>query len=373
MPSAILGAITASHRGLAAFLAATLLLCSGASAQEAFAPGWTMAPELSKLDVQSVKNETKVESSTFAAFEGAIAPDGLATVTIQLNSIDTGVDLRNVRMRFLFFETFKYPEAVVTVRLDRAMLGDLESRRRLSLTLPFELDLHGITKELETEVVLTMLTDQLVSVASSRPISIGTDLFNLTDGLRKLEEAASVSVIPSGSVTFDFVFRRNDATGPVVVAAATSAETPPAATATREATTGAATAVETKGDFSAEECAGRFDIMSRTGAIYFRTGSAVLDQESRPLLDTVVTIVERCPGVAVRVAGHTDSIGSDELNQALSEARARSVTTYLEQHGVPAARLESIGYGETRPVAPNDTPWNRSRNRRIEFLVVGEG
>lgn len=371
MISAKLAAIAMRRRGPAALFLTVLLLFSGtaAVAQEAFAPGWTMAPELSKLDVQSVKNETKVESSTFAAFEGAIAPDGVATVTIQLNSIDTGVDLRNVRMRFLFFETFKYPEAVVTVRLDRAMLGDLESRRRLNLTLPFELDLHGVTKELETEVVLTLLTDELVSVASSRPISIGTDLFNLTDGLRKLEEAASVSVIPSGSVTFDFVFRRNDATGPVVVAAAT----PTAATATREATTGAATAVETKGDFSAEECAGRFDIMSRTGAIYFRTGSAVLDQESRPLLDTVVTIVERCPGVAVRVAGHTDSIGSDELNQALSEARARSVTTYLEQHGVPAARLQSIGYGETRPVAPNDTPWNRSRNRRIEFLVVGEG
>ena len=369
MTSASLGAITARCRGLAAFLSTALLLLAAADAvaQEPFAPGWTMAPELSKLDVQSVKNETKVESSTFAAFEGAIAPDGEATVTIQLNSIDTGVDLRNVRTRFLFFETFKYPEAVVTVRLDRAMLGDLESRRRLNLTLPFELDLHGITKELETEVVLTLLTDELVSVASSRPISIGTELFNLDDGLKKLEEAASVSVIPSGSVTFDFVFRRNDATGPPSSPRPRAPRPPP------DASTGAATAVETKGDFSAEECAGRFDIMSRTGAIYFRTGSAVLDQESRPLLDTVVAIVERCPGVAVRVAGHTDSVGPDELNQALSEARARSVTTYLEEHGVPAARLQSIGYGETRPVAPNDTPWNRSRNRRIEFLVVGEG
>ncbi|HRY22973.1 MAG TPA: YceI family protein, partial [Geminicoccaceae bacterium] len=199
MISASPAAIAARGRGPAALLLAALLVLSGAGAvaQEPFAPGWTMAPELSKLDVQSVKNETKVESSTFAAFEGAIAPDGQATVTIQLNSIDTGVDLRNVRMRFLFFETFKYPEAVVTVQLDRAMLGDLESRRRLNLTLPFELDLHGITKELETEVVLTLLTDELVSVASSRPISIGTELFDLTDGLKKLEEAASVSVIPS--------------------------------------------------------------------------------------------------------------------------------------------------------------------------------
>lgn len=369
MMSAVVAAIASWARRPAARLLLALLLLPGAgiAAQDGpFALGWTLAPELSKLNVQSVKNQTKVESSSFASFEGAIAPDGQATVNIQLNSIDTGVDLRNVRMRFLFFETFKFPEAVVTVHLDPAMLGDLEHRRRLTLPMPFELDLHGLSKELETEVVVTLLTDQLVSVASSRPISIATGLFDLTDGLRKLEEAASVSVIPSGSVTFDFVFRRNDATPPAVLAEA------PTQNAVA-AETGAATAVETTGDFSAEECAGRFEIISRTGAIYFASGSAQLDDDSFPLLDSVIAIVQRCPDLAIEVAGHTDSNGPDDLNQTLSEARAHSVTDYLASHGVPPTRLQAKGYGEARPVAPNDTPWNRSRNRRIEFLVAGGG
>ena len=280
-------------------------------------------------------------------------------MTVQLDSVDTGIDLRNVRMRFLFFETFKFPEAVVTARLDPGMLEELASRRRMTLPLAFDLDLHGVSQSLQTDVVVTLLTGDLVSVASSTPISIGAALFGLTDGVTKLEEAASVSIIPSGSVTFDFVFRRNDPNGHAVAVAAPAEP--------------AAAAIETSGDFSSDECAGRFEIISRTGAVYFASGSAVLDEESRPLLDSVVAIVERCPGLAILVAGHTDSVGPDELNQSLSEARARAVTDFLQNRGVPSARLQSIGYGEQRPVAPNDSGWNRSRNRRIEFLVAKNG
>lgn len=232
-------------------------------------------------------------------------------------------------MRFLFFESFSFPESVVTVHLEPEMLGDLAARRSLTVPMSFKLDLHGIAQRLETEVVATLLTDELVSAASSRPISFATDLFNLTDSLAKLQEAASVSVIPSGSVTFDFVFRRNDPSAPIVAVAA-PALSPTAA---------AATAVETSGGFSPEECTGRFEIISRTGAIYFANGSAVLDAASRPLLESVVAIVERCPGISILIAGHTDSAGPDDLNQRLSEARASSVTADLEEQGVPAARL----------------------------------
>ena len=253
----------------------------------------------------------------------------------------------------------KFPEAVVTARLDPGMLEELASRRRMTLPLAFDLDLHGVSQSLQTDVVVTLLTGDLVSVASSTPISIGAALFGLTDGVTKLEEAASVSIIPSGSVTFDFVFRRNDPTGHAVAVAAPAEP--------------AAAAIETSGDFSSDECAGRFEIISRTGAVYFASGSAVLDEESRPLLDSVVAIVERCPGLAILVAGHTNSVGPDELNQSLSEARARAVTDFLQNRGVPSARLQSIGYGEQRPVAPNNSGWNRSRNRRIEFLVAKNG
>ena len=101
----------------------------------------------------------------------------------------------------------------------------------------------------------------------------------------------------------------------------------------------AAAAIETLGDFSADECAGRFEIISRANAVCFACGSAVLDEANRPLLDSLIAIVGRCPGLAILVAGHTDSVGPDELNQRRSEARARAVTDHLQGRGVPSARL----------------------------------
>jgi outer membrane protein OmpA-like peptidoglycan-associated protein len=132
-------------------------------------------------------------------------------------------------------------------------------------------------------------------------------------------------------------------------------------------------AIETSGDFSADACAGRFEIISRTDAVCYACGSAVLDETNRPLLDSVIAIVERCPGLSILVAGDADSVGPDELAQTRSEARARAVTDYLQGRGVPSARLPSIGYGEQHPVVPNDPAWNRSRNRRVELLVAESG
>ncbi len=120
-------------------------------------------------------------------------------------------------------------------------------------------------------------------------------------------------------------------------------------------------------------CAGRFEIISRTGAIYFKTGSAELDNESKPLLESIVQIVRRCPNLRIQVAGHTDSSGVASTNKALSEARAKAVVSWLVGNGVAPARLEAVGFGDTHPVAPNDSAWNMSRNRRIAFSVVGGG
>jgi outer membrane protein OmpA-like peptidoglycan-associated protein len=68
--------------------------------------------------------------------------------------------------------------------------------------------------------------------------------------------------------------------------------------------------------------------------------------------------------------GHTDSIGAKDANLQLSEQRAHAVVKFLSQRGVAAARIEAAGYGDTRPIAPNDTETNRAKNRRIEFRVL---
>jgi len=320
-----------------------------------FAPGWELLPDASAIRYQSVKDSTKVESSSFASFTGNIDTSGLATVIIQLDSVDTNVDLRNVRMRFLFFETFQYPEATITMQLEPAILSDLGKIRRKVLTLPYTLDLHGVSKTLEAEMVITEISDDVMSVSSSAPISISAADFSLAGGIKKLEEAANVSIIPSATVTFNLLFSRP------------SSNTGRVATSVADSTT---FALETQGDFSVEACKGRFEILSRTDNIYFALGSARLDPESRLILDSIADIIRRCPGLVIEVSGHTDSDGSKSTNQNLSEKRAESVKSYLTSSRIETNRIVTVGYGESKPVVPNDTAANKLRNRRIEFAVV---
>jgi len=100
-----------------------------------------------------------------------------------------------------------------------------------------------------------------------------------------------------------------------------------------------------------------------------------IKREFAPVLDEAAQILKDNPDVKVTVEGHTDSIGSDSYNQRLSERRAAAVKHYLVSRGVAADRLETVGYGESRPIAPNttpngrDNPEGRAMNRRAELKV----
>ena len=92
--------------------------------------------------------------------------------------------------------------------------------------------------------------------------------------------------------------------------------------------------------------------------------------DSISILDQAVDTLQRYPQVHVTVAGYTDSKGTDEYNQSLSERRAKIVYDYLTSHGIDASRLEGpIGHGEADPVDSNDTDAGRARNRRTELQV----
>ena len=110
----------------------------------------------------------------------------------------------------------------------------------------------------------------------------------------------------------------------------------------------------------------------REGMIRFERASATLTRESFTTLNKLAAVVKTCPEVTVEIEGHTDSEGTPERNQALSDRRAQSVVDYLQRGGVDAKKLVAIGYGETRPLVPNDTAENRAKNRRIEFTVKGK-
>src|SRR5512138_1959143 len=101
--------------------------------------------------------------------------------------------------------------------------------------------------------------------------------------------------------------------------------------------------------------------------ITFALNSADLNAQFFNVLDGVALVLKEYNKTVIEVAGHTDSSGSDQYNQALSERRAQSVAGYLSSHGVKTQRLITIGAGEGHPVASNDTEAGRSANRRVEL------
>ncbi|MFI5203271.1 MAG: OmpA family protein [Flavobacteriales bacterium] len=105
--------------------------------------------------------------------------------------------------------------------------------------------------------------------------------------------------------------------------------------------------------------------------IFFPTGSAALDPKSNTELDRLVKLMKDVPKLKVEISGHTDNVGSESMNQKLSEDRAASVVTYLIGKGVTKDRLRSAGYGTTRPVASNNSDEGRQQNRRTEFEIIG--
>jgi len=106
-----------------------------------------------------------------------------------------------------------------------------------------------------------------------------------------------------------------------------------------------------------------------TNDILFDFNSAALRGESQRTLSDLAANFRNYPDEQVTVEGHTDSVGTPSYNQTLSEQRASVVSNYLTDQGVPSSRITSIGYGETRPKASNDTPEGRQLNRRVEIHI----
>jgi len=108
----------------------------------------------------------------------------------------------------------------------------------------------------------------------------------------------------------------------------------------------------------------------RAFEVNFAVGTATLQPRATRTLDAVGTVLERYPDVRIEIAGHTDATGPDSVNARLSRARASAVRTYLSsRYDLRAERLVTRGYGETRPIASNQSPAGRALNRRVEFQV----
>lgn len=119
----------------------------------------------------------------------------------------------------------------------------------------------------------------------------------------------------------------------------------------------------------ARQCQDRFSQMLASEKIQFASGSADIQEASNALLRALAEEAKRCPAARIDVEGHTDSDGAPDANRLLSERRATAVVVRMVDFGIERHRLVPRGFGQTRPLAANDTPENKARNRRIEFVV----
>ena len=305
--------------------------------------------------MQTEKLNKIIEKKPFTRLQGKVDKDGNATVRIDLASLETGTDIRDVRMRFLLFETYKFPYAEITAKLDISKLRELAIKASMTYPLTMKVDMHGVVNEFTTDVSVMRTSDNAVTVATVEPIVVSAESFGFTKGLAKLSDAV-------GSINLCRP-RRSPSISPSRPAPSSPRSRRRRQSARRPRANGSQA-------ITAESCETRFNVISETGAIYFKSGSAELDSKSEPLLNTGADIAKRCPSVRFEVNGYTDDIGRRRYNQALSERRAQSVVDYLVAKGVSAARIKATGYGKSDPVVPNSSAANRAKNRRIEFKVV---
>lgn len=111
-------------------------------------------------------------------------------------------------------------------------------------------------------------------------------------------------------------------------------------------------------------------LVNLPNGVTFDVDSTAIKPSFRDTLDRVAQSMVQYPDSLIDVYGHTDSTGSDAYNQSLSERRAQAVAAYLSSRGVSSSRVRSQGFGETQPVASNDTEEGRSANRRVEIKIV---
>lgn len=202
-------------------LAATLALGLTACAEQASAPAaeqvapltegaWTLDPADSRLSYVSIKAGEIAEANRFDALAGSVAADGTATLDIDLASVNTGIDIRNERMREIFFDVAGNPKAVVTAKLDPAAFAALAVGQSITRPLTASVAIKGVEQEVETEVLVTRVSADRVTVVPTAPVIISTDMFELTDELGELRALAQLpSITPAVPVTFTLSFTRS--------------------------------------------------------------------------------------------------------------------------------------------------------------------
>ncbi|QLF91706.1 YceI family protein [Pseudomonas sp. ABC1] len=175
------------------FIVAVLLVCSSALCWA----DWHVLTDSSRVSFVSVKRGNIADVHRFRNVVGVIDPQGAARITLPFADLDSGLALRDERMRELLFEATRFPHAELSANLNLAHWEQMRVGEVQATTLEFQLDLHGHQQRLKAEVLVSRLGEKRMQVTTLEPILIKAELFELEGGLAKLQELAGLPSIAS--------------------------------------------------------------------------------------------------------------------------------------------------------------------------------
>ena len=169
--------------------------------------GWAVDSRQSSVSFIMSKKGTVVEIGSFSSLQGTIDEAGQGEFVLDMRSVSTGTDIRDVRLRFLLFEVQKFQNAEISFDLDQAALAGLRDRDMREFTQPVVVSFRDNRVTYDADLRVHALDDDLVSVSLRKPIVVTASDFDLAEGFTKLEEAVQVNIVPATSITFDLVMR----------------------------------------------------------------------------------------------------------------------------------------------------------------------
>jgi len=168
---------------------------------------WDLQSDASTLNFISIKKDSVGEVHRFKQLQGSLDSKGAATLTVSLASADTGVEVRDQRLREMLFEVTQFPTATFQATIDPSVISALKVGQQAVVAVKGELTLHGKAAPVAVDVVVTKLLDGRLSVVSQKPLIVNAENFDLVAGVTKLAEAVSLPAISTAvPVTFALVF-----------------------------------------------------------------------------------------------------------------------------------------------------------------------
>lgn len=169
---------------------------------------WTIDNDMSKVSFVSTKNVNIAEVNHFGRIDGGVDERGHFSLDIDLASVDTGIEIRDERMREFLFDVIAFPKAVLSAQIDMEAIEQLPVARSMTLQVEGEFSLHGQQKTLPLEVLVTRIAEDELLVISSRPVVLEVGDYELVQGVEKLRELAGLPNI-SHAVPVSFYLTLN--------------------------------------------------------------------------------------------------------------------------------------------------------------------